>query len=602
MGTPCWGTPYRIRMRTAKRIELGTAKRIGLGTAKRIAEASRWLTVVAALLVALLVVSTAGEARSAEVGSRRPPGDAREMRRRTDMERLAELVRLHRLGTGARETARLLGMGPNTERQYREAIEAAGLLAGDANALPALEELKAAVSAASPSTLPPQQVSSVAGWAEQIGAWREKGMGPRAIYDRLRIEHPGFPGSYASVKRLCRALEKTRGVRPEDVAIPVETEPGDVAQVDFGYVGKLLDPNEHVLRKAWCFVLVLAHSRQMVVRVVFDQRVETWLRLHIEAFQELGGVPRTLVPDNLKAAVVRAAFSVDAPSELHRSYRELARHYGFKVDPTPPFAPEKKGKVEAGVKYVKHNFFAGRAREDADEVRAHLRRWCDEVAATRVHGTTGKRPVDVFRDREKPALLPLPARPYEPVLWKKARVHRDSHVAFERRLYSVPWRYMGQDVWLRVTPTEVVVRANDERVATHDRRGTDLRSTVSAHLPDHRGDLRHRSRSHWEERAARIGEAVSAFVATIFDADDVLSQLRVVQAIVTHLEAFPPERACAACDRAAHFGNFGFAAVKRILREGHDLLPLDPAGAANGGAGRFARPAASWKEVRRDVH
>ena len=591
-------------MGTAKRIGAGTAKRIHPGTAKRIAWTGARLTVaVVAVGLAVLVGEPRAWASAVGLLAASAPGDAAEMRRRTDMDRLAELVRLHRLGTGARETARLLGMGPNTERQYREALAEAGLLDGDAGALPALDELKAAVLAHCPPAVPPQQTSSVAPWQGQVAAWRDGGLGPRAIYDRLRLEHPGFGGSYAAIKRLCRAIAKARGVRAEDVAIPVETAPAEIAQVDFGYVGKLLDPSEHVLRKAWCFVMVLAHSRHMVVRVVFDQRVETWLRLHAEAFAELGGVPRTIVPDNLKAAVVRAAFSVDAPSELHRSYRELARHYGFKVDPTPPYAPEKKGKVESSIKYVKHNFFVGREKSDVDAVRADLRRWCDEIAAMRVHGTTGRRPADVFAEIEKRALLPLPPRPYEPVIWKRARVHRDTHVVFDKRLYSVPWKHVGSDVWVRATPRELVVYADDERVATHDRRGRDVRSTIEGHLPDHRGALRHRSRSYWEERAEQIGQPVLGFVRAIFDADDVLSQLRTVQAVVTHLETFPKERACAACERAAHFGNYGYGAVKRILREGLDLMPPDPSTPVGGdSAARFARTAESWKEVRRELH
>lgn len=78
----------------------------------------------------------------------------------------------------------------------------------------------------------------------------EKGLGPRAIFDRLRLEHAGFGGSHSAVKRLCRTLKRARGVQPSEVAIPVETAPGEVAQVDFGYVGKLLDPTTMTLRKA----------------------------------------------------------------------------------------------------------------------------------------------------------------------------------------------------------------------------------------------------------------------------------------------------------------------------------------------------------------
>jgi len=105
-----------------------------------------------------------------------------------------------------------------------------------------------------------------------------------------------------------------------------------VAQVDFGYAGKPWDTTTGVPRKAWVSVMVLGHSRHQYSEVVFDQRTSTWLELHQRAFAELGGVPHVIVPDNLKAAVIRAAFGVSGLPELNRSYRELARHYGFRVD------------------------------------------------------------------------------------------------------------------------------------------------------------------------------------------------------------------------------------------------------------------------------
>lgn len=488
-------------------------------------------------------------------------------------------------------------MGPNTERQYRETIARAGLLDGPPETLPSLEQLRVAVESARPPARPPQQLSSLEQYRPMIVALIDKGLGPRAIFDRLRLEHTEFAGTHSSIKRLCRAIQRTRGVQPQDVAIPVETTPGEIAQVDFGYVGKLFDPSTMTLRKAWCFVMVLAYSRHMVVRVVFDQRIETWLQLHVEAFSELGGVIETVVPDNLKAAVVRAAFAIDDQSELNRSYRELARHYGFKIDPTPPYDAQKKGKVEAGVKYVKGNFFVGRQESDVEDVRRELRRWVYEIAGTREHGTTHKQPLEHFESVERAALLPLPKLAWEPVIWRRAKVHRDSHVAFDKRLYSVPWKQLGQPVWVRACVHTVAIYAEDARVATHSRRGKDYRSTVDSHLPDHRGELRHRSRAYWEERADAIGEEVGRYIRTIFDSDDVLSQLRTVQAIVTHLETFPAQRARAACQRAAHFGSYGYGTLKMILRRGLDLEPLPdpPSDTLPQVAPRFARPPTSWR-------
>ena len=519
-------------------------------------------------------------------------------KRRTEMHRLQDLVRLHRQKTGARETARLLGMGPNTERQFREAIAEAGLLDGPVHLLPSLEELRAAVLAKHPvPALPEHQTTSLEAYRGVITALVDKGLGPRAIFDRLRLEQPEFGGSHSAVKRLFRAMRRAKGVRAEDVAIPVETAPGEVAQVDFGYVGKLFDRTTMTLRKAWCFVMVLGFSRHMVVRVVFDQRIETWLQLHVEAFAELGGVPSTVVPDNLKAAVVRAAFAVDDTSELNRSYRELARHYGFVVDPTPPYDAPKKGKVEAGVKYVKGSFFVGRQETDVEDVRRDLRRWVNEIAGTRDHGTTRKQPLEQFEALERAALKPLPKQPWEPVVWRRARVHRDAHIELGRRLYSVPWKHIGQTVWVRASPHWLTVYAQDERVATHERKGAGHRSTTESHLPEERAALRHRGRSFWEQRADLLGDDVGRFIRGVFDSDDVLSQLRAVQAIVTHLETFPVERARAACRRAEHFGSYGYAAVKSILRRGLDLEPLPDSGPAGSSLAspRFARARTHWR-------
>jgi transposase len=243
-----------------------------------------------------------------------------------------------------REVARLLNMSPNTERTYRTALETEGLLAGPADDVPLAEVLRAAVEKRLPMATPPQMVSNVDGLRERIVELAERGLKARAIYSRLRLDDPTLTASFYSVRAAWRRWNKARGVRAEDVAIPVETAAGEVAQVDFGYVGQLYDPSCGKTRKAWVFVMVLAYSRRMVTRVCFDQKIETWLRVHVEAFGELGAVPRTIVPDNLKAAVVRAAFGVDGAASLNRSYRELARHYGFKVDPAPIYAPKKKGR------------------------------------------------------------------------------------------------------------------------------------------------------------------------------------------------------------------------------------------------------------------
>jgi len=489
------------------------------------------------------------------------------------MHTLQELVRLHRQGSSAREIARLLGMSRNTVAQYRSAIAAAGLLEGPVDALPEVATLRGAV----PPQRPPQEVSTVATWTPTIRTLLARDAGPRAIWDHLRRTEPAFGGSYPAVKRLCVALRKALGPSVEDVAIPVETAPGEVAQVDFGYVGERFDPDTQTKRKAWVFLMVLGCSRHLYAKVVFDQRAETWQQLHVEAFAFFGGVPKVIVPDNLKAAVIRTAFGKDEDPSLHRGYRELARHYGFKIDPTPPRDPEKKGKVESGVKYVCGNFFATIDPDlDTPAVNRELRHWIGEIAGRRVHGTTRRRPIEVFEAEERAALVPLPAHPYVPVVWKRARVHTDSHVVFDKRIYSVPYRHLHAEAWVKATPDRVSIYVDDELVAAHDRHGRGARSTEDAHLPAGRVDYRHRGEAFWVKRAAMVGDEVEGLAREIFALETVLNPLRTVQAIVTMLEKFPKERANRAARRARHFGIRSYRGVADILRKALDFEPLPP--------------------------
>jgi transposase len=485
------------------------------------------------------------------------------------------MVRLHRMGQSSRAIGKQLRMGRDTIRCYLRGLRRAGLLEGDAGDLPEPGVLRVVIGEHVEGKKPPQEISSVAPWKDEVVRLRlDKGAGPTAIHDWLRLKVADYDGSLSAIKRLCQRLDREAGPKPTDVAIPVETEPGEVAQVDFVYAGKRYDPERGVLRKTWLFVMTLGFSRHMYAQLVFDQKVSTWLELHVQAFDFFGGVPRVIVPDNLKAAVIRAAFGVDDEPVLNRNYRELARHFGFRIDPTPPRSPEKKGKVERGCGYVKGNFLKTNESVDIHADRKALALWLAEIAAKRRHATTGRRPVEHFEEEERDALLPLPAKRWEPAIWKQATLHRDSHVLVDHALYSAPWRFLGAKLWVRTTPHQVAIYFEDEHLWTHARALDGKRRTINAHLPDHRADLRHRSRDHWIERSAALGPEVVRVAEAIFDSDDVLLQLRKVQAVVRLFEGYPRERASRAARRALHFGCLTYAGIKSILIKALDLEPL----------------------------
>jgi hypothetical protein len=397
--------------------------------------------------------------------------------------------------------------------------------------------------------------------------------------------------SYSAVWRLVRQLEPPA---PAAAFVRVEVPAGSEAQVDFGYAGPAIDPATGKVRKAWVFVMVLSFSRHLYAEVVFDQRVETWLLCHRHAFEAFGGAPARMVPDNLKAAIVRASFT---EPEAQRAYRECAEHYGFLIDPHPPRQPHLKGKVEqGGVHYVARNFLAGRDPEPVDELNRKLRSWAREVAGARVHGTTKQRPLERFERHERAALLPLPPAPYDPATWKGVKVYRDCYVTFEGSYYSAPFRLVGQTLWLRAgaRAVELYDRAH-QLVATHDRaKAPGERLTHPDHLPPEKLPGLSLTREGCRLKAAAIGPHAVEVVEGLL-AHRPEDRLRSAGRLLGLAGRYSPERLEAACGRAIAFGEADYPTVRRILEQGLDRTPSPVAGAAPARASfRFVRHAGEF--------
>lgn len=177
-----------------------------------------------------------------------------------------------------------------------------------------------------------------------------------AIWQRLREDY-GFTGSYSAVRRNVAHLEPA----PVEAYLRVHTPAGEEMQVDLGSIGPLFDPSCGKIRPAYAFVATLCYSRHQYAELVFDQKVTTWISLHRRALEYFGGVPRRIVPDNLKAVVIKALVH---DAVLGEAYRQMALYYGFMISPTRPYTPRYKGRVENGVHYVQRNFMAGQAFAD----------------------------------------------------------------------------------------------------------------------------------------------------------------------------------------------------------------------------------------------
>jgi transposase len=390
-----------------------------------------------------------------------------------------------------------------------------------------------------------------------------------AIRQRLREER-GFTGSYASVHRFVRQLEP----RTLQAVVRVETPAGEEAQVDFGYAGRMLDPQNGLARKAWAFVMTLSFSRHQYVEFVFDQEIGTWLRCHRNAFEWFGGVPHRVVLDNLKAAITKAALH---DLVVQRAYRELAEHYGFLISPCRPATPQHKGKVEqGGVHYLKRNFLAGRDFRDVVDANEKVLIWCNETAGLRIHGTIQEQPLRRFEDIERDALLVLPTAPYALAVWKRAKLHPDCHVVFEKSFYSAPHRLIGQKLWIRAADTSVVIFHEHESVASHPRAGRPgTRRTNPDHLPPAKVVGLMATPAWCLKRAHEIGPETAELVGRLLG-ERPLDRLRTALAILKLAHKYSPRRLEAACQRALSFDEIGYAAVKRILERGLDLQALVP--------------------------
>lgn len=498
--------------------------------------------------------------------------------RRLKLMEIRELMRHIREERSDRQIAKDLGIDRRTVKRYRKWGKEQGLLEGG---LPDHEDLLKILDTSMPEKMPPQNSSRAAPYRARITELLNEKVKVTAIYDRLKDQ--GYTGSYMSVLRLARKIAPKK----VKTCTRKECQPGEEAEIDFGYVG-LMGDEEGNLRKAWAFVMVLGWSRYAYVEFVFNQKVETWLRCHRNALEFFGGVPRRLVIDNLKSGITQAIW--DDP-QVQMAYRECAEHYGFLILPCRPATPEHKGKVEGGVSYVQGRFMGGRGPMSLAQANREVRKWCKEEAGMRIHGTTKEQPHRRFEEIEKKRLKMLPDAPYDLAIWKKAKLHRDCHVVFEGSYYSAPFRMVGQTLWVCAGTQQVrLFNERYELTAIHERAtrpGT--RRTHRDHYPPEKLPGLERTRESCLVQAAEHGLAVRQTVEQIL-ADPVLDRLHQAGRLLRLSEKYGSKRLNDACQRALNYGDPAYKTIKGILKHNLDQEAL-PTPAQVPPAHTFLRPA-----------
>lgn len=395
-----------------------------------------------------------------------------------------------------------------------------------------------------------------------------KDLSVQRIYQDIQKEF-GLTCSYSSLRDYVRKIKK----KAPKAYMVLNTLPGEEAQVDFGYIGMLkVNGKSH---KAWVFVMTLSYSRYMYIQITLDQSVRTFIMCHVNAFRYFGGVPETVKIDNLKAAIIEADFYEPL---IQRTYASFAEHYGFLPNPCRVYTPTDKGKVESNVKYVKDNCFKGRELSDISEANTFLKEWLDNTANRRKHGTTGRIPYEVFCEKEKKILQPLPVEDFVFTNSSPATVWTDCHISYKGNYYSAPHEYIGCDVQVIEVNNLIKIYYMGKEIALHvfaaDMKGEHI--TDKKHYPSSKTITQEEMLSNYRDKMREIGPGAEEFLERFKNTSMYkCHHFRSISGIIALKKKYSTETVNRACERACYFENITYRAVKKICENGMDRLPMD---------------------------
>jgi transposase len=392
--------------------------------------------------------------------------------------------------------------------------------------------------------------------------WLEEDLSGVRIHEKM--QEKGVKVGYSTVRDYIGTIKKK-----DNIFIRMHTLPAEETQVDFGYVG--YTPYQGKKRKTWVFNMRPSYSCLDYYEVVYDQRVLTFIRCHINAFNYFGGIPRYVKIENLKAAILQANFYEPIYQEL---YKNFASHYGFHPLPCRVRRPNNKGKVESGIKYVKHNFFLGRRFTGEKEVKERLSKW-NTRANHRIHGTTRKVPRELFEKEEKAKLIPLPQEEFKLVKVGSRKVYHDCHIYVDYNYYSVPFAYVGKKVEIELSKKLLKIFYQGTEITLHLRlTGRGNFSTNNSHYPIHKRYSATEYQEKYQEKMTHIGRYAEQLFFLVIK-EHPRDWGRTVQGILSLRKAYPDKVIEAACRRALSFGVTRYSVIKNICHNGSYLMPVE---------------------------
>lgn len=455
--------------------------------------------------------------------------------RRLAMSKEAEIIRLKNLGLKERAIARTLKCSRNTVRKY---------LSGQQNIEVPYHY--------------PQWVIDL-DWDEIYREflqgvplnvlWEERSEG-----GKIPIQYPGF------WKQFIRKYPSTK-----EATMVRRFSPGERVEIDYCDGIDILDASTGEVLSTQLFVGVLCYSRYIFAEFTFSQKSCDFLSSHVRMFESFGGVPATVTPDNLKSAVTKAH---KYDPEKNPAYARLAEHYKIAVTPARVRTPKDKPIVERTIQ-IFQKWFYYRVRKRTFTSLVELNQSLQEhikLFHKKKHRVLRRTREEMFEE-EQGHLSALPEVAYKVAIHKKAALHHDCHLQFDKNYYSAPWALRGQklDVW--ATDKTVEIWHAGERVALHSRSYYQGRfRTDKKHYPPQHQAYLEVTPCYLRKKAQEIGENTLKVVEGLFSTQYPLQSLRRVQGIIALAKKYSPADLDLACERALLFDKFYVPFIEGLIK------------------------------------
>lgn len=408
---------------------------------------------------------------------------------------------------------------------------------------------------------------------------------------RLLLLRKGVDVSYATLRRFVR---ENLDWKKKQLTVRVrQSEAGEECEIDFGRLGYLEDGGFGKKRLVHGLVVTLNYSRHMYVHLTLKQGIKDCIEGLESAWEFFGGVCKRVILDNFKAAVTKADRYEPI---LSRSLTEYSSYRDLVIDTAIVRRPRGKPRVERAIQYVQENFWKGEQFIDLNHAQREAKYWCSHIAGERIHGTTRRKPLEVFEQEEAQLLRPLLKGRFDPPTWARCKAHQDHCVRFAQALYSIPGKYIGKTLDVCGNSSIVRIYCEAELIKTHPLQPAGSQSIDSADLPPKKADYALKDRATILQNAREIGLSCGEVTEKLLYGSFHWTRFRQAQKLQRLAQKYGNKEVESACHRALCFDITDVPRIERILILNLESQsePTHPSGAIVLDHPKFLRPASSF--------